>query len=96
VPDTWVAHRIVHHTAATCYRTGSQAILGQQGPKLPVLFGQALLVLRYVAEHLLEPEYLVFESFDVELFALAVSSVGGLVGVLVREFGGSSPLSLPV
>jgi hypothetical protein len=63
---------------------------------LPVLFCQALLVLRYVAEHLLESEHLVLKSFDVELFALTVGSTGGLVGVRVGGFGGASPLSLPV
>lgn len=48
---------------------------------MPVLFCQTLFVLGYMAEHLLEPEYLVFESFDVKLFALAVGSAGGLAGV---------------
>ena len=97
VADARVAHRVVQHAAAR-QRSTAKAILRQYGLELPVLVCEALLVLRDVAEYLLEPENLVLERFDVELLALAMSSAARFRRTAPdREFECVfSPLSLPV
>lgn len=54
---------------------------------MPVLVSEALLVLRDVAVDLLEAKYFVFESLDIELFALAMRPLSLSVQLLSSRKG---------
>lgn len=93
VPDARVAHRVVEQAARAAAAAAdhgphaAQAILAQESFELAVLLCESLLVLRDVAVDLFQAKNLVFESFDVELLALAVCSEAADCIVLVAPTG---------